>query len=68
MTDRDRMNNLFTRIRQFEFPECESEEARQVVTEIKEGFQIILEGIKTAAKNLTHNEENNQEQSQCNDQ
>lgn len=53
MTDQERLNNLFVRIRDFEFPECETDEANQIVSEIKEGFQIILKGMQDAANNLT---------------
>lgn len=49
-TDQQKMNDLYIRIRDFEFPECESENAKQLVSEIKEGFGIILKGIKDAAK------------------
>lgn len=48
--DKEKINDLYIRIRDFDFPECESENAQQLVTEIKEGFKIILKGIKDAAK------------------
>lgn len=52
-TDKEKLNDMFTRIRNFDFPVCESENAKQVVSEIKEGFGIILKGIKDAAKKIS---------------
>lgn len=51
--DKQKINDLYIRIRDFEFPECESENAKQLVSEIKEGFEIILKGIKDAAKKIS---------------
>ncbi|GGH24795.1 hypothetical protein GCM10011418_32960 [Sphingobacterium alkalisoli] len=49
MTDSDKLNYLYSRIRDFEFPECEDPDYQQVVDEIKEGFQIIINGLSAAA-------------------
>ena len=51
--DKQKINDLYTRIRDFDFPVCESENAKQLVSEIKEGFGIILKGIKDAAKKIS---------------
>lgn len=50
--DKEKINALFLAIKGFEFPDCESEEANQIITEVKQGFELILNGIKTAAKTL----------------
>lgn len=50
--DKEKINALFLSIKNFEFPNCESEEASQIITEVKQGFELILNGIKTAAKTL----------------
>lgn len=53
-TDKEKLNDLFARIRGFEFPECETDDGKQVVKEIKEGFDIILTGMKDAAKQVNN--------------
>ena len=50
--DKEIINNLYLRIRDFHFDECESNEMKQLTEEVKEGFKIILKGIKTAVKNI----------------
>lgn len=52
MTDQEKLNNLYFRITGFEFPECEDPLYKQVVEEIREGFQIIQKGLLTAADNI----------------
>lgn len=59
MTDNDKLNNLFFRIRDFEFPECEDPECQQLVDEIQEGFQIIKNGLLAAAEEIKINKQNN---------
>lgn len=49
-TDKDKINDLYTRIRDFDFPVCESPDMQDLVQEIKEGFSIILKGIKDGAE------------------
>lgn len=49
-TDKEKINDLYARIRDFNFPECESEQMKQLVSEVKEGFEIILKGIKDGCK------------------
>ena len=50
--DKEIINNLYARIRDFQFDECESEEMKQLTEEVKEGFKIILKGIKSAVKKI----------------
>lgn len=50
--DKEKINALFLAIKNFDFPECESEEAKQIIIEVKQGFELILNGIKSAAKTL----------------
>lgn len=50
--DKEKINALYIQIRDFSFPECESDEAKVIITEIQEGFKIILEGIKTKSQTL----------------
>lgn len=50
--DKEIINNLYLRIRDFHFDECESKEMKQLTEEVKEGFKIILKGIKYAVKNI----------------
>lgn len=50
--DKEKINALFIAIRDFNFPECETKEAAQIIADVKEGFKIVLEGIKNKAKGL----------------
>lgn len=50
--DKEKINTLFIAIRDFNFPECETKEAAQIIADVKEGFKIVLEGIKNKAKGL----------------
>lgn len=50
--DKEKINALFIAIRDFNFPECETKEATQIIADVKEGFKIVLEGIKNKAKGL----------------
>ena len=50
--DKETINNLYARIRDFQFEECESKEMKQLTEEVKEGFKIILKGIKYSVKNI----------------
>ena len=43
---------MYSRIQNFEFPECSDESFCQLVDEVKEGFQIICKGVKSAAENI----------------
>ncbi|WP_196934890.1 hypothetical protein [Sphingobacterium hungaricum] len=52
MTDQEKINNLYSRIKGFEFPECEDENFQNLVNEIKEGFDIILKGLIVASGKL----------------
>lgn len=52
-TDKDKINDLYIRIRDFNFPECESETMRELVSEVKEGFEIILKGIRDGAEKIS---------------
>ncbi|CDS94448.1 hypothetical protein BN1088_1431968 [Sphingobacterium sp. PM2-P1-29] len=52
MTDIEKVNNLYSRIKEFDFPECQDENLAQLVTEVKEGFQIILKGFSAASDNI----------------
>lgn len=58
MTDQDKLNNLYFRIKNFEFPECDDPIYHQVIEEIKEGFKIIENGLVSAAQNIKHAKEN----------
>lgn len=53
MSDKEKINDLYIRIRDFTFPECDGEEMKQLVSEVKEGFQIILKGIKNGTKKIS---------------
>ena len=48
--DKEKINALFIAIRDFNFSECETKEAAQIIADVKEGFKIVLEGIKNKAK------------------
>ena len=50
--DKEKINALFISIRDFKFPECETTEARIIISDIQEGFKIILAGIKEKSKSL----------------
>lgn len=52
-TDKEKINDLYIRIRNFDFPECESPDMRDLVKEVKEGFLIILKGIKDGTKKIS---------------
>lgn len=43
---------MFLRIQNFEFPQCEDENFAQLVSEVKEGFQIIQKGVRDAASTI----------------
>ncbi len=58
MTDNDKLNNLYSRIKDFEFPECEDSQYQQLVQEVKQGFQIITNGIMAAAELIRKEKEN----------
>lgn len=50
--DRDKINKMYTEIKNFQFPELSDPDAIQIVEEVKQGFEIILKGIVSAAKTL----------------
>lgn len=50
--DKDKINALFIAIRDFQFPEVESAEAKKIVSEVQDGMKIILTGIKNLSKEL----------------
>lgn len=50
MTDNDKINNLYSRIKNFELPECEDENFKQLISEVEEGLQIIQRGIIHASE------------------
>lgn len=58
MTDQEKLNNLYSRITGFEFPECENPLYQQVVKEIREGFQIIQQGLLSASENIKNAKRN----------
>lgn len=49
MTDKEKINDLYIRVRDFPFPECDDEDLKHIVKEAKEGFEIILDYIKRKA-------------------
>ena len=53
MSDKQKINDLYIRIRDFKFPVCESETMKELVKEVKEGFDIILIGIKNGTKKIS---------------
>jgi len=53
MSDKEKINDLYIRIRDFKFPECDNKEMKQLVSEVKEGFKIILKGIKDGTKKIS---------------
>ena len=64
MTDIDKINNLYSRIKSFEFPDCENEDFKKLVMEVSEGFLIIQKGILNASEfiksqNYISNEDHN---------
>lgn len=50
--DKEKINKLFLEIKAFEFPDVQTPEALAIINDIKEGFAIILQGIKDKAKTL----------------
>lgn len=50
MTDNEKINDMFLRIQNFEFPECQDRQFAQLVSEVKEGFSIMQKGIMEAAQ------------------
>lgn len=50
--DKEKINALFLSIKGFEFPEVEDDAAKKIISDVKEGFKIILDGIKSAAKEI----------------
>lgn len=52
MTDNEKINNMYSRIQNFELPECHDEQFKQLVSEVQEGFQIMQKGILEAAQNI----------------
>lgn len=52
MTDNEKINEMFMRLQNFEFPECNDAHFAQLVEEVKEGFLIIRKGIMTAAGHI----------------
>lgn len=61
MTDIEKVNNLYSRIKDFDFPECQDENLSKLVTEVKEGFQIILTGFSAASENIRNLKSKNHE-------
>lgn len=56
MTDNDKINDLFLRLQNFEFPKCQDSQFAQLVSEVKEGFSIMQKGIMAAAQNIKNNQ------------
>jgi len=52
MTDIEKINEMFVRIQNFDFPKCEDPDFIQLVSEVKEGFEIILKGMRAGANNI----------------
>lgn len=50
--DKEKINALFISIRDFAFPECSTQEAKQIIADVQEGMKIILQGIKDKSKTL----------------
>lgn len=50
--DKEKINALFLAIKNFEFPECESEEAKSIITDVQTVFGVALNNIKAAAATL----------------
>ncbi len=50
--DKEKINELFKQIRDFTFPQCQTEEAAAIINDIREGFKIILQGIKDKSNTL----------------
>ena len=55
MTDNQKINDLFSRIKNFDFPDCQSVDFKQLVSEVQEGFQIIQRGIIAASNQIKSN-------------
>lgn len=52
MTDKEKFNKVFLQLKSFEIPDFEDELYQQLAQEIKEGLEIILNGIKKGAENI----------------
>lgn len=50
--DKEKINALFIQIRDFQFPECSTDEAKTIINDVKEGFKIILTGITEKSKSM----------------
>lgn len=50
--DKEKINALFISIRDFQFPECKTAEAKQIIIDVQEGMKIILAGIKDKSSKL----------------
>lgn len=50
--DKEKINTLYIEIRDFKFPDVQTEEAKKIISDIKEGFEIMLAVIKDKAKAL----------------
>ncbi|TCV17104.1 hypothetical protein EDC17_101121 [Sphingobacterium alimentarium] len=55
MTDNEKINDMFLRIQNFDFPSCDNPQFIQLVSEVKEGFDIILKGVRAGAYNIKAN-------------
>lgn len=50
--DKEKINALFLAIKGFDFPECESEEAKAIIKDVKTVFEVALTNIKASASKL----------------
>lgn len=50
--DKTKINALYLAIKNIAIPECQSVEAKQIVTDIQVGLKIILDGIKNKSEIL----------------
>lgn len=57
MTDNEKFNKLYLQLKGFEIPDFEGELYKQLAQEIKEGLEIILNGIKKGAENIKNSKE-----------
>ena len=57
MTDKEKFNKVFLQLKSFEIPDFEDELYQQLAQEIKEGLEIILNGIKKGAENIKNSKE-----------
>lgn len=55
MTDNEKINDMFLRIQNFDFPTCEDPLFIQLVSEVREGFDIILKGVRAGANKIKAN-------------